>query len=114
MAFPGCTPFFRGGTIRFSTTFKDPDLNVIQPYAAVVNVLMPVVGGSQVPVAIAMTPPVAPATAWTARLDTRNAAPGGTVFWSIHSLNDVDEIPYAVGDGSFQIAANAANPATFP
>ncbi len=109
MALPGCNGFARGATIRFKTTFKDPDLNVVQPFAGVVRINAPVAGGGTNVVDIAMTPSD---PYWLAYWDSRNYVPG-TVFWSIHSLNDPDGIPNAVADGNFELEANAANPLNF-
>jgi hypothetical protein len=105
----------RGATIRLRTTFFDFDGNVVQPTGAVMNVVYPDSTGAEQEVQVAMTPPANPAAdpKWTAYVDTRGFFPS-YLFYSVHSLNATDAIPYAVGDGKVLLNANAANLVTFP
>lgn len=103
------TPIVRGATVRFQTTFYDFDMNVVQPAAATVNITYTNPDGTDGNASIAMTPPTAPAVAWTALWDTRDIGPG-EASWSIHSDPG---IPFAVEDGTIVFRANAANLVTF-
>lgn len=114
MAFSGCTPIYRGATATWRTTFRDAFGNVIQPDGAVINIKYPVPGspGATAAASVTMTPPIAPEVRWLGLWDSRGSLPG-TIVWSIHTVQDDEEIPYAVEDGQFPLSANAANPLTF-
>lgn len=103
--------FYRGATILFTTTFTDSLKVVAQPAGAEVVVAFLSADDSSIETeTIAMTPPTAPATVWTALWDSRGAGPG-PVWASIHTTNPL--VPEAVQDLQFVLAANNANVLTF-
>ncbi len=110
MSLSATTVLTRGATAFFTTTFYDQSGVITQPTTATINLVYPsAADGSPQPVSIAMVAPVSPAVAWTAQWDSRNAGVG-SVAWSIHSDPGP---PFAVEDGNFTLAANAANLVTF-
>ncbi len=102
--------FWRGGTVYWTTTFYNPQGDVVQPSSATINVDAPAPDGSRTQQSIAMTAPTDPdVVTWNAFLDTRGMGTG-PVFWSIHTPTP---IPVSVEDGTFNLTANAANLVTF-
>ena len=104
----------RGATIKFATTFYDVNGVVSQPAGGIMNIVYPDSTGAEQTVQLTMTPPSDPSAdpRWTALFDTRSIGPG-VLFYSVHSVNSPDDIPFAVGDGRLTIDANAANLPTF-
>lgn len=99
----------RGTTVQFSTNFYDINNNLVQPDSATINILP---AGDNDQTSIAMTPPAAGSSQWTALLDTRNMSAPQAIYWSIHTGTD-DPIPVVAEDGNFLLVANPANLVTF-
>lgn len=98
----------RGATPQFSTNFYDFNDDLIQPQAAVVNVIYPTLAGPMAQMPVNMTAGSG-SEPWTAQLDTRGMGLG-PVYWSIHS---VPPIPASVEEGQFLLVGNPANLPTF-
>ncbi len=112
MALSSTQVVFRGTTVGFFTNFFDVNNNLVQPDSATINFVYATTQAPNQSAEVPMTPPSGPETRWTALWDTRGLAAPQIVYWSIHT-GTADPIPVAVEDGSFQLAANAANLPTF-
>jgi hypothetical protein len=110
MALKSVTCLNRGATVAFQSNFYDYNNNLVQPASAFVNVDYPNPDGSRSEIDIPMTPGSSvPLVPWLALWDTRGAGPG-TVYYSVHTGSPS---PVAVGDGFFEMTANAANLVSF-
>lgn len=103
----------RGATVQFTVTFYDDTGAVTQPASAGINLSFATAGTCDLEaLLIPMTPPSAPAVAWTAQWDTTDVEPG-PVSWSAYGKSSGLGVPKAVLDGQFELTANNANLATF-
>ncbi len=104
----------RGTTVKFKTTFYDPDDAVVNPASAQVSIDCPAAVGTtgRQKVLLEMAK-VNGSDVWAASWDTRGLGTG-IVFWAINSTSQqVGITPVVVEQGTDVLVANPANRETF-
>jgi hypothetical protein len=95
------TQIFRGTAVLFSTSFVDANSAAVIPASAQFFLTYPSPAGPKVEVEL---PLANNAGTFSTQWDSAVSAPG-VIEWSVRSDN-----PAIAQDGSFSLAANAANP----